>query len=569
MKNRDQRASRSALRIGIVSFHLFVLVGSVLGQDWFELFPTGVPPARRALTQYAYDETSDRLILFGGDVNPPHAHPPDVWVLVNASGTSGTPEWVQLSPSGTLSGRPAGSLVYDRITNRIVLHGGCGEPFGLNHCSPGFKDAWFLTNANGLGGLPTWFPLPDSNVHPSLGREFHTAVSDTGSNRMIVFGGTLPFHGFDRNDVEVLGDANGVGAPSWSSLAPVGSLPPPRQSTTAVYDESSNRMIVFGGHKSAPWAMFDDTWVLSDANGVGTPQWTQLSPSGGPPPGRAGHTAGYDPSSNRMIVFGGGAFDSAGNFVAFYNDVWVLTNANGIGGTPVWTELLPGGALPLERYAHAGAYSPSRNRLIVTTGHNRFALPVPPQELNDVWVLTDANGMPTISDTSPATVWVGLKNSDDQGTRFDLRAELFINDTPVAEGVTRCIAGVTRNPAKAKEVPIAFGSISGGGLVSDDVLSFKVSTRIGTNPDDSKCPGHNNAVGLRLYYDAVSRPSRFGVAITPDPLTDLYLHSTSSDFFLDDTSPTSTQAKQKDSGPVNFAAGNPWVEIGAWSREIP
>ena len=30
--------------------------------------------------------------------------------------------------------------------------------------------------------------------------------------------------------------------------------------------------------------------------------------------------------------------------------------------------------------------------------------------------------------------------------------------------------------------------------------------------------GHSNAVGLRLYYDAISRPSRFGMEIAPNHL---------------------------------------------------
>jgi hypothetical protein len=76
-------------------------------------------------------------------------------------------------------------------------------------------------------------------------------------------------------------------------------------------------------------------------------------------------------------------------------------------------------------------------------------------------------------------------------------------------------------------------------------------------------------VGLRLYYDGASRPSRFGAAIPPDPWTAYFLHSNGSAFFLDTASPTSTQAKQKDSGPVNFAGGNPWAGIGTWSRVVP
>ena len=119
-----------------------------------------------------------------------------------------------------------------------------------------------------------------------------------------------------------------------------------------------------------------------------------------------------------------------------------------------------------------------------------------------------------LASLAPGSLWVGLKNSDDQGTQFDLRAEVYVGNTLVSAGVTRCVTGVTRNPSNAKQVAVSFGAISGGVLESGDIVSLKVSTRIGTNPDDTKCPGHNNAVGLRLYYDAVSRPSGFGATIT-------------------------------------------------------
>jgi hypothetical protein len=108
--------------------------------------------------------------------------------------------------------------------------------------------------------------------------------------------------------------------------------------------------------------------------------------------------------------------------------------------------------------------------------------------------------------------WLGLKNSDDQGTSFDLRAEVYKDNTLVATGVSRCIAGVTRNAALAEEVVVAFGSFAPIGLDGvNDKLALKLSTRIGTNPDDSKCAGHSNAVGLRTYFDAVSRPARLGL----------------------------------------------------------
>ena len=53
----------------------------------------------------------------------------------------------------------------------------------------------------------------------------------------------------------------------------------------------------------------------------------------------------------------------------------------------------------------------------------------------------------TLTDLSPAKLWVGLKNSDDQGTQFDIKVEVLKNGTPVASGLQRCMTGVTRNPS--------------------------------------------------------------------------------------------------------------------------
>ena len=53
-------------------------------------------------------------------------------------------------------------------------------------------------------------------------------------------------------------------------------------------------------------------------------------------------------------------------------------------------------------------------------------------------------------------------------------------------------------------------------LAGDDTLSLTLLTRIGTNPDDTKCTGpggsHNSATGLRMYFDGVSNSSQFGAA---------------------------------------------------------
>ncbi|MDF0643088.1 MAG: IPT/TIG domain-containing protein [Nitrospira sp.] len=120
----------------------------------------------------------------------------------------------------------------------------------------------------------------------------------------------------------------------------------------------------------------------------------------------------------------------------------------------------------------------------------------------------------TLTALSDLHVWLGLKNSDDQGTQFDLRAEVLKNGAVIATGLTRCITGIVRNANQAKEATVAFGSVPSTPFDgTTDQLAIKISTRIGTNPNDTKCPGHNNAVGLRLYFDAVSRQARFDATL--------------------------------------------------------
>lgn len=112
--------------------------------------------------------------------------------------------------------------------------------------------------------------------------------------------------------------------------------------------------------------------------------------------------------------------------------------------------------------------------------------------------------------------WLGLKNSDDQGTQFDLRAEVWKNGFDlVAAGETACIKGLVRDPANARETAVSFDLFTPVGFDGiTDSLSLKVLTRIGTACSG---PSHGSATGLRFYFDGVRRPS--GFSWTPAPKT--------------------------------------------------
>lgn len=172
----------------------------------------------------------------------------------------------------------------------------------------------------------------------------------------------------------------------------------------------------------------------------------------------------------------------------------------------------------------------------------------------------------------PGNFWIGLKNSDDQGTQFDLKTELYKNGVLISKGETLCITGVTRNPSPAKEVVVPSTQVLDGAYDTGDSLSLKVFTRIGTNSDGSKCSGpggsHNNAVGLRLYYDVPSQPSKIRAQISPSPIQDFFMHSTGGSYFLNNVPPNGA-VKYKDSTSINFNNGNLWKEIGTWNMTLP
>src|SRR5262249_58394023 len=74
----------------------------------------------------------------------------------------------------------------------------------------------------------------------------------------------------------------------------------------------------------------------------------------------------YAPASNELILFGG---QNGGGFAgATFPEVWVLTNANGLGGTPVWTNAPFTGGAPPRQYLFWYALDSGNNRLIVSRG---------------------------------------------------------------------------------------------------------------------------------------------------------------------------------------------------------
>jgi RHS repeat-associated protein len=353
-------------------------------RNWIKQQIQGTQPAPRNFTGSTpkYDSVNDRLILFSGQElgrGEPCGRelPPDVWILNNATSIAKTPNWVQLVPGNTgPAGRDLDAAVYSHASNRLIIEGG----FRSYECGDAFQDTWALSNANGTGGVPMWIRLPD---FPSIRSEAGAEFDDTSGN-LITFAGLMP-NDFDNNDVWVLEHADGNGTPAWVQLAPTGTPPETREQVQTFFDPKSNRLIVFGGvsGQAAGLTFLSDLWALTNANGTGgTPQWIKLTPSGPLPPAVRDGSLVYNSDSNQAILYEGDT-DTSPNILS--NEAWLLSNANGVGGTPQWSKLQPLGGPPPPRDGFASAYSPLTDRMTIMGG----AVGEAGVFTNDVWTLTE------------------------------------------------------------------------------------------------------------------------------------------------------------------------------------
>lgn len=108
---------------------------------------------------------------------------------------------------------------------------------------------------------------------------------------------------------------------------------------------------------------------------------------------------------------------------------------------------------------------------------------------------------------SPAKVWVGLKNSDDVGVKFDLLAEIYKDGNFVTSGEADSLAAGSSGFNNAKLDTIIFNTFSPIDFPSGSQLSVKLSVR-------NACvgSGHNSGVA-RLWYNGSDANSLFDATI--------------------------------------------------------
>ena len=372
-------------------------------------------------------------------------------------------------------------------------------------------DVWVLRNANGFGGVPTWSKLTAGGGPPTAFAESeHSTVYDQSTNRLIMFGGCSATAGacnLGTNAVWILTNANGIGGtPEWSQLTISGTQPVARVMSSAVYDPLSNRLIVHGGDpKNSSDTNLSDTWILTHANGLGgTAEWVPVTASGALP--RRNHFAAYDPITDRMFVAAGVVVNAYSG--AESNDTWILTNATAVRGTPSWRQEFPLGGPPAGRQDSAAIYDRCTNRLVMVGGYASGTF------LSDTWSLTFS-----ASGTSPGLRTVSVKTGAEEITGSNVLTVVATNQPPLTNaGPDQTIAlagkatltGVVSDDGLPSGVPIvaAWTKLSGPGVVTFANSASLLTTAVFSAP---------GVYALRLTTSDSQLTSSDDVIITVNP----------------------------------------------------
>jgi pimeloyl-ACP methyl ester carboxylesterase len=153
---------------------------------------------------------------------------------------------------------------------------------------------------------------------------------------------------------------------------------------------------------------------------------------------------------------------------------------------------------------------------------------------------------------SPATVWLGLKNSDDIGTKFDLLAEVLKNGAVVGSGQLNDVPGGSSgfNNAVLRTINIALSAPVD--VCAGDTLSFRLSVRIAATS------GHRSGTA-RLWFNDTAANTRFGTSIGGSSST-YYLAG-----LLLTTTPGPGPRTTSDVVVDRAIGGNPFKPFGTWS----
>ncbi len=249
----------------------------------------GQGPAARFGHGAVYDGANRRMVVVMGEgagfFN-------DVWTFDLDKET-----WKQLMPSSNGADVPrtryGQSAALDGKGRVFISHGFSDQGR--------FDDTWaFDLTTN------KWVNLTPASGPKPLKRCLHEMAYDAAADRVIMFGGcSSPFGPCPQGDMW----AFDLKSNSWKELTPTGNKPSPRSNPSLAYDPMGKKIFLFGGSTSNGASA--EVWSYDLASNA----WTKAQSADGPK-ARSSQATANDPTTGRVLIFGGGTSDGA------TTDIW-------------------------------------------------------------------------------------------------------------------------------------------------------------------------------------------------------------------------------------------------------
>ena len=305
-----------------------------MSERWIWTQKEDIGPSPRYGLAMAYEAARQRVVLFGGEVDP------NTWEWDGVA-------WTQVADMGP-PGRWYCGMVYDDSRQRLVLFGGVLHP---DNPSRALGDTWEWDGTD-------WTQVADMGPSPRYGCAM---TYDTVHKRVVLFGGNDPSHG----ELLLFNDTWEWEGTEWNQIADSG--PSKRQFPAMAFDSSRKCPVLFGGHEGGARTWLGDTWEFKRGADPGSDRgWVKrqnmgpreiISPTmtytaehtvlfGGPPvasgtagqswkwdgrlwtqrqnmgpPARGWHNFAYDSQRDRVVLFGGQPFPSLDTSLG---DTWEL-----------------------------------------------------------------------------------------------------------------------------------------------------------------------------------------------------------------------------------------------------
>ena len=294
---------------------------------WIDATQAGLDPQPRSLYVFVTDPANNTIWMYGGIDDTQTFF--DFWKYQNG-------HWQQIENGD----EPVNCIyplgVFDSDRQKVVML--CND-----------SSTWEYDGA-------AWKAITVKHA-PSL-RRFSSMVYDPSLKKTVLFGG------YDTNYFDTTWVWDGT---DWTQVAKKN--PPPQRALAAMwYDPNLKKTVMYGGigrlSSDGRLVRFSDMWTF-DGN-----QWTQVNAvkdkpgtSTGTPGMRYGAQVSVDPTTNKVVLFGGIRVDtdSAGLLTQVYaDDTWQFDGTN-------WTKLSPN-VVPPGRENAGLTFDPIRNELVMFSG---------------------------------------------------------------------------------------------------------------------------------------------------------------------------------------------------------